>query len=77
MSEVVELNSRRRNESKVWQCQCGSFAFWLYSDGSACCADCKCEAVSMQGFWHVTAETQTQHTAMLHYLPSRSESSDD
>ena len=51
MSELAEPDTPGRPEPMVWQCQCGSHAFWLYSDGVAWCVECKAEAVPMQGTW--------------------------
>ena len=37
----------------MWQCRCGSFTFWLSSDGAVHCSDCQEEATSMRGFWRI------------------------
>lgn len=50
MADVIDLKSRRP-DIDVWQCQCGAYAFWLYSDGRAVCFDCGRECLSMQGYW--------------------------
>jgi hypothetical protein len=64
MSEVVELNSRKRRDLDVWQCKCGSHAFWLYSDGSVNCADCGREAISMHGYWKTPTRAEVQETPL-------------
>lgn len=57
MPNVVELSSRIP-EPEVWQCQCGSYTFWLYSTGLARCSECRTEALNMQGFWRVPAQAE-------------------
>ncbi len=54
MSDVVDLSARKRAD--VWRCLCGSYAFWLYADGSAYCTDCEKESATMHGYWKWTAE---------------------
>lgn len=68
MANVVELNLRQRDTPLVWQCQCGGFDFWLYSDGLARCTDCKRDAVTMQGAWQVPAMTPPQQMGSIHHL---------
>ncbi len=48
---VVELTRRNKPLPEVWQCQCGSYTFRLFANAAVQCADCKREAVSMQGYW--------------------------
>lgn len=50
---VIEIKKHVRPEPDVWQCHCGSFTFWLYSNGSAYCSECREEAVSMFGHWEL------------------------
>src|SRR5690606_9947802 len=71
MSEVVQLNSRKQRELDVWQCRCGSYAFWLYSDGSVTCLDCKQEARTMHGYWRVPAPDADDRMARLGDGPVR------
>lgn len=33
----------------AWQCECGSYEFWLVSDGEVHCRNPKCEVA---GFWN-------------------------
>jgi hypothetical protein len=65
---IVKFHARPRNEPDVWQCRCGSYTFWLYSTGSAYCADCKEEAVTMNGYWQIP---ESVTTAAIIPLPSR------
>jgi hypothetical protein len=53
MSQVVQLGSRTQRVPDVWQCNCGSHTFWLYSDGEAVCSECEQVALEMRGFWRV------------------------
>jgi len=53
MSDVVQLGSRIQRVPDVWQCNCGSHTFWLYSDGEAVCSKCEQVALEMSGFWRV------------------------
>lgn len=77
MSEVVQLNSRKQRELDVWQCRCGSYAFWLYSDGSVTCLDCKQEARTMHGYWRVPAlDADERNKNNIHQLRPGRESSD-
>lgn len=77
MSEVVQLNSRKKRELDVWQCRCGSYAFWLYSDGSVVCLDCKQEARTMHGYWRVPApDADERNKNNIHQLRPGRESSD-
>ncbi len=50
---VVEFRPPAKPEPEFWQCRCGSFTFWLASDGSAHCSGCHQEATSMRGFWRI------------------------
>jgi hypothetical protein len=59
MSEIVILNSRKQRDLDVWQCQCGNYEFWLYSDGSVSCANCERDAHSTQGDWTVPTRVAT------------------
>lgn len=77
MCEVVELNTRKRNSPLVWQCQCGGYEFWLYSDGLARCIDCKRDAVTMQGVCQMPAETPQQQLGSIHHLFPPLESDSD
>ena len=52
-----------RPESKYWQCRCGSFAFFLASDGSVHCSDCEQEAASMRGFWRIPERIDEPETS--------------
>lgn len=52
MGEVVPLKIPT-DEPLVWQCDCGSFAFWLYSDGTGMCVKCETEIDGMDGYWRV------------------------
>lgn len=70
MGDVVGLNTRKRNSPLVWQCQCGGYEFWLYSDGLARCIDCKRDAVTMQGVWQMPAETPQQLGSIHHLFPA-------
>ena len=45
-NKVVHLSTRRTRASappslKIWSCACGSLSFFLYSDGSVQCTDCR------------------------------------
>jgi hypothetical protein len=53
--KVIELNARRQ-EPEVWQCQCGHFGFWLYSNGEVVCSRCETEATEMRGHWTIPPE---------------------
>jgi hypothetical protein len=71
MVKVVQLNERRR-EPDVWQCQCGCYTFWLYSDRSAHCSACGDEAVSMGGFWRIpTGTIRSEYAGQIVTLPLR------
>ncbi len=50
---VIELNKHRQPEPEVWQCQCGHFGFWLYSNGDVVCSCCQTEATEMRGYWKI------------------------
>ena len=52
-----------RPESEYWQCRCGSFAFFLASDGSVHCSDCEQEAASMRGFWRIPERIDEPETS--------------
>ena len=59
---VVEFRPPARRDREFWQCRCGSFTFWLASDGSVHCSTCEQEAASMQGYWRIpehVAEPET------------------
>jgi len=60
MANVFDLESRRRPEPDVWQCECGNHTFWLYSDGAIHCSECEREAVEMQGAWHTPATAESK-----------------
>ena len=51
--KLIELNAHRQPEPKVWQCQCGHFGFWLYSNGDVVCSRCETEAAEMRGYWKI------------------------
>jgi hypothetical protein len=51
MSDIVKLDTQRVPD--VWQCQCGSHTFWLYSDGNAVCSKCEQVALEMNGYWRI------------------------
>ena len=45
-NKVVHLSTRRTRAAalsslKIWYCACGSLSFFLYSDGSVQCTDCR------------------------------------
>jgi hypothetical protein len=44
-NKVVHLSTRRRPQApstlKIWACACGSMSFFLYSDGSVQCTECR------------------------------------
>jgi hypothetical protein len=45
-NKVVQISTRRarapaRSQLKIWACSCGSLTFFLYSDGSVQCSDCR------------------------------------
>jgi hypothetical protein len=45
-NNVVQLATRRPRAKapsglKIWSCSCGSLTFFLYSDGSVQCSDCR------------------------------------
>jgi hypothetical protein len=46
-NKVVHLSSRRARAPapasglKIWSCACGCLTFFLYSDGSVQCTDCR------------------------------------
>lgn len=45
-NKVVQLSTRRARAAapsglKIWSCACGSMTFFLYSDGSVQCSDCR------------------------------------
>lgn len=54
--KVVDLNAQREREPEVWQCHCGHFGFWLYSNGEVVCSRCKTEATEMRGYWKIPPE---------------------
>jgi hypothetical protein len=60
MTDVVELNSRKRHDLDVWQCRRGSHAYLLYSDGSVNCVDCGHEALSMHGYWKIPTRSEVE-----------------
>lgn len=74
MTKVVEINSRQRLTPDVWQCQCGGYEFWLYADASVRCADCKREAVTMQGYWRTPVKASNEPHTSIHHFPSVLES---
>jgi len=52
-------------EPEVWQCRCGSFAFWLYATGQAVCADCCSESATMFGCWRIPEKPTTGGAAIV------------
>jgi hypothetical protein len=62
---VVEFRKPHRREPEVWQCRCGSFTFWLSSDGAAHCADCQEEATSMRGYWRIPERGELESSESL------------
>ncbi len=64
---VIKFNVRAftRQEPDVWQCQCGSYTFWLYSSGSAHCSECRDEAATMRGYWQITKKVDSESTAEI------------
>ena len=45
-NKVVNIATRRArapapSRLKIWACACGSLSFFLYSDGSVQCTDCR------------------------------------
>jgi hypothetical protein len=62
---VVEFEPPARPDREFWQCRCGSFAFWLSSDGSAHCSDCHEEAAAMQGYWRIAERDAPETSADL------------
>ena len=60
--KLIELNAHRQPEPEVWQCQCGHFGFWLYSNGDVVCSRCETEAAEMRGYWKIpTGDAATTH----------------
>jgi hypothetical protein len=62
---VIEFRKPVRREPEVWQCRCGSFTFWLSSDGAAHCSDCQEEATAMHGYWQIPKRAQPESPADL------------
>ncbi len=62
---VVEFKPPVRREPEVWQCRCGSFTFWLSSDGAAHCSDCQEEATAMRGFWRIPDRGEPESSESL------------
>ena len=66
---VIEFKTRTRREpeprreTEYWQCRCGSFAFFLASDGSVHCSECEQEAASMRGFWRISESIDEPETS--------------
>lgn len=58
-SDGKVLRFKRKPDATVWQCKCGCFAFWLYSDGDIRCVECQEIAESMRGVWAVCQRERT------------------
>ena len=53
MGEIVDFPSANRKELLVWQCNCGSRSFRLYSDRAAVCDACGVESAGVFGYWQI------------------------
>lgn len=62
---VVQFHARTQPEPDVWQCQCGSYTFWLYSNGSAYCPECREEAVTMNGYWQIPEKRDSASKCLI------------
>ena len=60
---VVEFKPPSRPDREFWQCRCGSFTFWLASDGSTHCSGCQEEATSMRGYWRIPERGEPETSA--------------
>jgi hypothetical protein len=57
MADVVDFPSTKREEPLVWQCNCGSFAFRLYSTCAPMGDACGTESVGACGCWQIREMT--------------------
>jgi|SRR5262249_31698890 len=57
MAELVGFPSSKRKELLVWQCNCGSRSFRLYSDRAAVCDACGVESAGVSGYWRIKEMT--------------------
>lgn len=73
---VIKFHARtpQQLEPEVWSCRCGSFTFWLYSDGTARCSECRAESTTMDGYWHIPERGTESATVII--LPLRGDSSE-
>lgn len=53
---ILAFRGREKPKPKVWQCNCGCEAFWLYEDGRVECQECNTFHDSMTGHWKIIAE---------------------
>jgi hypothetical protein len=73
---IVQFQARTRQEPDVWQCRCGCYTFWLYSNGSANCSECREEAVTMNGYWQIPEKRDSVSTGSIVRLRADSPESD-
>ena len=63
MGEVINLKLPDR---AVWQCACGSYQFWLYSDGEIRCCLCHHSADPFDGRYVSVALSASNNVVNLH-----------